>query len=149
MNTHTRVLRGLPVLLGLLLCAFVAPASPVAAQASDAPPVFLALPQSFPDIDARAVVLRETGRDIVLLREEDASAETLEVALRILERMRRDHPRPEGRGQMIPITGFVYRAPLEPDLRQAREEAIAELRERPLANVGNLGRGRWMAYRAR
>jgi hypothetical protein len=46
---------------------------------------------------------------------------------------------------MIPIVGIVT-----PRLNEARrtrlEAALAELRNRPVSNVGNLGRGRWMRW---
>jgi hypothetical protein len=105
------------------------------------------MPEDFPDLDARAVLMLEPGRDIVILDASDAGPETLDVALGVLERMQRDHPRPADRGQLVPITGFVYRGTLDADERAALEEALAELKERPLVNVGNLGPGRWMRFR--
>ena len=104
------------VLLGFLTVGLVVTASGAAAQASPSAPVFLAMPQEFPDLDARAVLMLEPGRDIVVLDREDAGPETLDVALGVLERMRRDHPRQADRGQLVPITGFVYRGtPAPPD----------------------------------
>jgi hypothetical protein len=146
MKAYTRV----PcVLLGLgALCA-VLPAPHVAAQDAGARPIFLTLPQAFPDIDARVVLMREPGRDIVVLDVADAEPETLHVALLLLRRVGRERPAPTERGQMIPITGFAPRAELAPALRERLSATLAELRERPLANVGNLGLGRWIRYRER
>lgn len=107
-------------------------------------PVFLALPNTFPDVDARAVLMRERGRDIVVLKEADAHPETLEVALRVLERVRQNPAPDTGLGQLIPITGFVYRTPLDPQARSRLETALDRLRRRPVTEVGTLGPGRWM-----
>jgi len=118
-----------------------------AGQSPDDAPVFLALPEAFPDVDARAVLMLEPGRDIVILDRDDAGPEALAAALGVLERMHRDHPRPADRGQLVPITGFVSTGPIGPARREELQAVLAELAERPLVNVGNLGRGRWMRYR--
>lgn len=136
------------VLLGLLVLSSFGQPSFLVGQEQRQSPVFLAIPETFPEIDARALVMREPGRDVVILDEEDADpAESLRVALMVLRRMRRDHPI-DGRGQLIPITGYAVRRAMEPARRSRLEEALSELRRRPLANVGNLGPGRWIRLRA-
>lgn len=142
MNAHARRI-GLGLLVGLTVIA--APLG-TAAQDVDHQPTFIAIPQTFPDIDARAVLMLEPGRDVVILHADDAEPETLQIALEVLERMRRDHPRPQDQGQLVPITGFVYRTPLADARRAELQVVLDELRARPLANVGNLGLGRWMPY---
>jgi hypothetical protein len=122
-------------------------AMPAAAQGAGTRPIFLALPERFPDLGARVVLMREPGRDILVLKDADATPEALKVALLLLQRMEREHPPLADRGQLIPVTGFVSRREMPPAERQRLEGLLAELRERPLANVGNLGRGRWMPYR--
>jgi len=122
------------------------PARLVAQGVDSTRPVFLALPQHFPDVDARAVLQREPGRDIVILDEADASAETLRVALLVLRRLTREQPPLADRGQLIPITGYAGRAPIDAEYRAELEAALVELRARPLVAVGNLGLGRWMRY---
>ena len=142
MKTLSRAARTL-VVAGLLL----APHSPAAltAQAESRAPLFLAIPETFPDVDARVVIVREPGRDIVLLKPGDTTPEALSVALDLLRRL--DRPRPvQGRAQMIPITGFVVRDGLPEARRGPLQEALAELRERPVARIGTLGPGRWMPY---
>lgn len=146
MNTHARYAAALTLLVALTATL---PAAPLAAQDAEHTPTFLAIPQTFPDVEARAVLMLEPGRDIVLLHEDDAEPETLQIALDVLARMRRDHPRPAERGQLVPITGFVYRSPLAAERRAALQSTLDELQRRPLANVGNLGLGRWMPYRER
>lgn len=133
-------------LVSLVALGPLSPA-PISAQDGEQTPVFIAIPQTFPDVDARVVLMREPGRDVVVLDAEDATPESLHIALQILERMKRDHPRPADRGQLVPITGFVYQSPLDPERRSALESVLADLRGRPLANIGNLGLGRWMPYR--
>ena len=146
MNANTRA----PILLlGLLALVGVTAPSPLAGQQPDSAPIFLALPETFPDVEARAVLMREPGRDIVILGAGDAEAETLQVALQLLSRLRREHPSPLDRGQLVPITGFAPLGAMGPDERRSLESVLAELRQRPLANVGNLGWGRWMPYRER
>ena len=137
------------LVLAVLLLALVTVAAPRTASGQGAArsPVFIALPETFPDLDARAVLMLEPGRDIVILDREDAGPETLAAALGVLERMHRDHPRAQDRGQLVPITGFVSRRALDPERREELEAALAALAERPLANVGNLGLGRWMRFR--
>jgi hypothetical protein len=137
--------------LGLLsISALVAALSPVplSAQGEGGPPVFLALPDVYPDVDGRVTLLREPGREIVVLSDA-ATPEDLGVAVRLLARFRREGRRPaQGRGDMIPIVGIVT-----PRLNEARrtrlEAALADLRNRPVSNVGNLGRGRWMRWHPR
>jgi hypothetical protein len=146
MTTYTRV--GV-VLTGLVALLSITSPSHLTGQEPGTRPIFLALPQAFPDIDARVVLMREPGRDIVVLDASDASPETLDVALLLLRRVGRERSAPTERGQMIPITGFVPRAELTHQRREHLSTALAELRERPLANVGNLGRGHWMRYRQR
>ena len=143
MHAYTRA----AALLGLVAVLGVAAPANVAGQTADSRPIFLAMPQAFPDIDARVVLMREPGRDIVVLDRTDAEPETLHTALLLLRRVGRERPAPTDRGQMIPITGFVPRGDMDPERRERLATALAELEERPLANVGNLGLGRWMQYR--
>ena len=144
MHTYTR---GSAILVGLL--ALVAATSParILGQGSSERPVFLAMPEAFPELDARVVLMREPGRDIVILREADASAETLRVALLLLRRLDREGPPAIDRAQIVPVTGFAGGEELEPERRAALDAALDELRAQPLANVGNLGWGRWMRLR--
>lgn len=142
MNAYART----PLSLLALLAVLAGTPSLAAGQSESSSPVFVAIPQTFPDVDARAVVMREPGRDIVLLREDDAVPETLNVALAVLARMTRDHPL-DGTGQMIPIMGYASRRDLSPGRRAVLGSVLRDLRERPLSNVGNLGTGRWMRFR--
>jgi hypothetical protein len=143
MRTQNRAM-ALALLSFLSLAATVSP-TPLAAQAGGGPPLFLALPDDYPDVDGRVTLLREPGREIVVLSDA-ATPEDLGVAVRLLARFRRERGQPErGHGHMIPIVGIVT-----PHLNHARrsrlEEALVELRNRPVTNVGNLGRGRWMRW---
>ena len=135
---------GLALAALLVLCAVFTP-DMVSAQDAARKPIFLALPDVFPDVDARVVLLREPGREIVVLDPAAATADELGTGLRLLARFRRDHGEPQN-GEMIPIVGFAPGPNLTPEERARLEAMIAELREMPVANVGHLGRGRWMRY---
>lgn len=137
--------------LGMMcLLAVVAVASPhrAFAQGLSERPVFLAMPETFPELDARVVLMREPGRDIVILREDDNDPNSLRVALMLLKRLDREDPPTSDHTQIVPVTGFAGGSQLEGARRAELEAALADLRTQPLANVGNLGWGRWMRFRA-
>ncbi|HET9947746.1 MAG TPA: hypothetical protein VFQ22_02355 [Longimicrobiales bacterium] len=140
---------GRAAVLGALLIVglALAPASVLAQTPSDHP-LFLALPERFPELDARVVLIREPSRDVVVLNPADATPEALFTGLRLLRRFR-DRPRPPGEGQMIPITGFVVPPALYEADRARLERYLAELRGRPVTGLGTLGAGRWLALDAR
>lgn len=118
---------------------------PLAGQAPEGTPTLLVIPETFPDIAARVVLLREPGRNVIVMKKSDASAETLRAALSVLRRHRNEAARP-GRGQMIPVTGFVQTRPLEGAQRDRLDAALARLMDRPVAPIGNLGMGRSMPF---
>jgi hypothetical protein len=143
-HAHSAVIALVAVLAG---AAPLTPA-PLAAQTTQKP-IFLALPERFPDVGARVILLREPGREIVVLDTAAAGANELATGLRLLARLRRDRPEPPAnRGQMIPIVGFAPDPDLTPRERTRLEAVLDELRARPIASVGTLGEGRWMAYDA-
>jgi hypothetical protein len=137
------------VLLAILqLQASLSP-RPAAAQGNGTPPVFLALLDVYPDVDGRVLLLREPEREIIVLAA-TATPEDLTVAMNLLARFRRQHGPPEsGRGHMIPIVGYAPPPALSVERRATLEAALAQLSARPFANVGNLGRGRWMSFTER
>jgi hypothetical protein len=134
-------------LLTLLTIGGLAAPAPADAQDRGSVPLFLAIPETFPDVDARTVLLREPGRDIVLLEASDATVETLAVALHLLIRLNETVPRREGQGQMVPITGYSQTRPLNSAEHAVLEEALTQLKARPVASIGNLGAGRSMPFR--
>jgi hypothetical protein len=133
------------VLALLSMLPLVAAVSPHPLAAQGEPPLFLAMPDAYPDVNGRVMLLREPGREIVVLSDA-ATPEDLGVAVRLLARFRRERGQPQqGRGDMIPIVGIV--TPRLDEARRTRlEEVFVELRSRPVTNVGNLGRGRWMRW---
>ncbi len=135
---------GLVLATVLALTAVFTPSTALA-QGASARPIFLALPDRFPNLDARVVLVRERGREIVVLNPAAATADELVMGLRLLNRVRGERPNPTT-GEVIPLLGF-YPPELTAEERARLEAMVAELRAQPLANVGNLGSGRWMRYR--
>lgn len=140
--------RSVPLALTFALLAVALVSPPRAAgQARGAVPLFLAIPESFPDVDGRVVLLREPGRDVVLLRSSDATPETLSVALTLRRRLNATTPLRERQGQMVPVTGYVRSAPLPEAEWERLRGALTRLEGRPAASLGSLGRGRVMPFR--
>jgi hypothetical protein len=146
MNSATNMLHS----IGLIAIAVLMTCAPTEANAQGGVRggVFVAIPEAFPDIDARAVIIRENGKDVILLRSQEATPDVLSMSLVALRRVRRDHPAPED-GQMIPIVGFVVTTPMSEEHLRDMESTLARLVARPIRQVGNLGPGRWIRYRAR
>jgi len=140
--------RGLVLLLSALFVQLGGAAAPhhVTAQEGSSAPIFFALPEAYPDVDGRVLLLREPGREIIVLAQA-ATPEDLAVALNMLHRFRRERGQPEqGRGHMVPIVGYAPLPTLAAEERARLQASLDDLRARPLANVGSLGRGRWMHF---
>lgn len=128
-----------------MLAVAVLLAAPLAvrAQHSGAAPVFVAVPETFPDLDARALIVREGGRDIVVLDPAEVTTEALAMSLFVLGSVRKRYPEPT-EGELIPITGFAMtRAPSGEHLRRI-VGTLKRLERAPTTAVGNLGPGRWV-----
>ena len=119
-----------------------------AGQESAARAVFVALPLSFPEIDARAIVLRERDRDVVLLRSDDATAETLAMSLMVVRRARQRAPTPT-QGEMIPLTGYAFTAEMGDSYRALMDRTLTDLLDRPLRQLGSFGPGRFVPFQLR
>jgi len=130
----------------VILLVLTAVAMPAGVAGQESVPLFLAIPEAFPDVDGRVVLLRESGRDVVLLRTTDATPETLSVALGLLGRLNARVPRRERQGHMVPITGYHLTTPIDPERLAELAVVLAELQDRPLAGLGNLGLGRSMPF---
>jgi hypothetical protein len=145
---RTNCFIGVPALALLLALAAVAPAG-VTGQVRGEVPLFLAIPETFPEVDGRVVLLREPGRDVVLLRDSDATSETLSVALGLLNRLNARTPRRERLGQMVPITGYKLTTPINGARLAELDVVLTGLKARPVASLGNLGFGRSMRFEER
>jgi hypothetical protein len=127
-----------PIIAALLVTPIAA-----AAQDANASPVFVAVPDVFPDLEARALIVREPGRDIVVLDPEEATTEALAMALFLLGNLRERNPDPSG-GELIPITGFAMTRPPSGGHLRRIAGTLKRLEVAPTAPVGNLGPGRWV-----
>ncbi len=107
--------------------------------------IFVAIPEAFPEIEARAVIIREGRGDVVLLRAGEATPEALAMSLVVLRRVRGEDPAPKN-GQMIPITGFVITSPMSQAYRADLASVLDRLARRPTTEVGNLGPGKWVRF---
>jgi len=109
---------------------------------------FLAIPESFPSIDARALIVRTPERDVVLLRADEATPEALAMCLLALRKVGERSPAPV-QGQLIPVTGYALTTELEPRQRERLEAELARLGTQPVTRVGTFGPGRWMPIATR
>lgn len=112
-----------------------------------ATPTFVAIPRTFPDVDARAIVVREPGQDVIVLAPGDVTPDALFMALVVLDRMRAAHP-VLTHGQMAPISGFSVDHSATGRDRGRLEAVLTRLERQPESDLGTLGRGRLVSYRA-
>ena len=88
-------MRAAPALASTLIVAGILfTSTPLLAQQPAPPPIFIALPDRFPNLDARAVLVREPGREFIVLNPASATADELLIGLRLLNRVRRERGRP-------------------------------------------------------
>lgn len=109
---------------------------------------YIAIPEVFPDIDARAMLIREPGFDVVVLRESEATTDALTMALLALEDARERNPAPTN-GEIMPIMGFVVEKRPEGRARRVLERALARLERSEPTDLGSLGPGRRIRMPAR
>lgn len=139
--------RILPIVWLLVLLVALAATTPVRVEAQAASPTFVAIPDAFPEIDARAIVVMEPGVDLVLLREDEATVDALGMALLVLRDAREAGRTPKGgQGFMIPITGFVVTREVQGRTRVRLEEALSRLATAETVDLGSLGPGRRIPY---
>lgn len=142
-NSHALAKRVTPLLLVLLVALMPEPSF---AQ-SDTRPIFVAIPETFPSIDARAIVVRERGREVLVLRDTEATVDALAMALLSLRRAQAREPSPK-LGEIIPLMGFVVE--YIPDEHRARlQRTLAALERQPTGSMGTFGPARWVPYRSR
>lgn len=108
------------------------------------PSVQVALPDSFPSPDARALVVRfATGRDLIILNREHATPHALAAAVALLKELRRTNPR-VANTQVVTMQGFTPLGAARGRTGAAFRATIEALNRQPPARIGNLGRGRWI-----
>jgi hypothetical protein len=142
--TFASALRRIAV-VALLLCAIASTAAYARAQLGGSP-IRLAVIDSIPIRDAKALVMREgAGAQPVTIFLTPASAdlETLGGALKVARQLRSTHLA-SGRTELVPISGVVGRGRLGAAAEQRLVGILRRLEEQPVARIGNLGRGRWI-----
>ena len=127
--------------------AAATPAAAAATPVAIVTPTFVAIPRTFPAIDARAIVVREPDQDVIVLSPDEVTTDALFMALVVLDRMRAAQP-VLTQGQMAPVSGFsVDRPPTGRDLGRL-EAVLTRLERQPESDLGTLGTGRLVPYRA-
>ena len=143
--TLVSALRRLAIAAGLVALAIAATALHIAAQA-DGRPVRVVVLDSLPVSNARALVLQE-GRGAqpitIFLTPASANIEMLGGAL-ALARQLRARPLPANRTILVPVSGVVRRGTLNRHAERRLTSILRELEGRPVARIGNVGRGRWI-----
>lgn len=146
-NASSSSVRILPTAWLLVVLVALAATAPVRVEAQAASPTFIAIPDAFPEIDARAIIVMEPGVNLVLLREDEARVDALRMALLVLRDAREEGRTPdEGQGFMIPITGFVVTREVQGRVRQRLEEVLRRLASAETVDLGSLGTGRRVPY---
>jgi hypothetical protein len=134
----------LAVLIGLCVLAPYASGGALLAQASS-PTIIVTVPESFPGIEARALLVREPGRVLVVLDKADSTVETLAAALGVLRNVQERRGEPTS-GEIVPIVGYALKGELSRGVRGRLGSLLARLADRPLSPVGDLGPARWVEY---
>lgn len=141
MPIHATLTRLLTVTaLGALLALALEPADASAQQVRSAR-TYVAIPDAFPEIDARAMLIREPGFDLVVLRDGEATPDALAMALLALRDARERRPVPKT-GEMMPIAGFVVEESPTGRTRRVLERTLARLERADPTDLGSLGQGR-------
>ena len=129
----------------LIITVTAATALHVAAQRGGSP-LRIAVVDSLPVRDARALVMREgAGAQpiTIFLTPASANVEILGGALTIARRLRAK-PLAAHRTELIPVSGVVQRGTLGATAEARLVGMLRRLESQPVAQIGNLGRGRWI-----
>ena len=132
----------------LLSSSALLPPVPLAAQHGNPQrPVYVAMPDAYPEVgvESTAMVFRDTGRDVILVRRSGTTARDLAAAALALGRMRSAELNPDS-PSIHPVVGYVLPPDDEERLVRWMGEVLDRLEARPTAELGNLGAGRWMRW---
>lgn len=138
------------VLAALLALASLSMPAAVHAQDAAAPAVVLALADSLPVANARAVVLfrsRPTGQHVIVLSTTTATPETIGGALALVARLQREHAN-DDLSAVVPISAIAPRRSLSASRQSQLASYLSTLRAQPRTRLGNVGTGRWVELRA-
>lgn len=107
----------------------------------------VAIPDNFPETDAKALVIRYADPavgDVILLRRSDATPTILGAAFRLLTRLRATDPTPLA-DEVTSIAGAAQARGNRTAAAAYWNNVLARVHARPTARIGNLGAGRWIA----
>lgn len=143
MITTTRLItRSALLLVVMLLSAASAGAQPSLAKRS----VIVAIPDSFPSSEGRALVMRFSDpgkKDAIILNRANATPEGLGSALLVLQKLRAVKDTP-AQDQVITISGFVPPSRLSETAASKLHGKLKKLLDEPSSRIGNIGRGHWV-----
>lgn len=106
----------------------------------------VAVPETFPLVEARAIVWRqERGNeaDVILLHPGHADAQTLATAKALLKELR-DTPTTWRGDQMVVMTSHTVQGSLDQETVARYRRVLDDLTRRPRVTLGNVGPGRWV-----
>lgn len=119
--------------------------------AQDVSRVQVALVDSLSAPSARAEVVRFASSErppLILLKSVGSSPGDLATALAALERARGARTPPPGTVSRLTILGHSGIERASPQLIARADRMLREVTQRPVARIGNLGRGRWSEFDA-
>ena len=140
------------VVLGLAAVVAMFVVTEAHAQAGRSRQVAVALVDTLGQPGLRAEILRfsDSNRpDVNLLRRDAATADDLAAAIATYRSSVARTPSRPGLIGRTAITNFTANAPATAALRASAAVMLAKVRQAPLANVGNYGRGRWGTFEVR
>jgi len=131
-----------------VLLATVSLLLPLQLVAQSAAPsrTIVTLSDSLPVPNAQAVVLFRappSGDNVILLPRATVSANALGAALKVLDKLEREHGG-SAKSAMVPIAGVLPPRNQSASERASLRSIIAEVEQRPMTRVGTLGMGQWL-----
>jgi hypothetical protein len=109
--------------------------------------VRVAIPDTFPLPDARALIVRyasDDRPDVIVLNPTAATPDALAAALALLHDLYKERPAAPGRYLVATLKGFAPLGDPNPATLRRLASQLSALRAQPPSRIGNVGRGRWI-----